>query len=79
MRRGHPTRSNVRTRLCEITMSLGWIDMTILAAYLSSAIGIGLRVIAKTKNLESYLLGDGLRRYLAAVFVIVPHFCKPVP
>ena len=38
--------------------ALGPIDIAVLGAYLVLAIGVGLKVGGKTKNLESYLLGD---------------------
>src|SRR5437762_9749207 len=39
-------------------MQLGWIDIVVLAAYLASAIVIGIAVSGKAKSLEAYLLGD---------------------
>ncbi len=44
--------------LADSVVSLGWIDLTILSASLIAVIAIGLRMHAKTKDLESYLLGD---------------------
>src|SRR5262245_14815024 len=41
-----------------MNLQLGPIDIAILLAYLASAIGIGLFVSGKAKNLEAYLLGD---------------------
>src|SRR5687767_6013737 len=37
---------------------LGPIDLAVLLAYLVTVMAIGLSVTGKTKNLESYLLGD---------------------
>ena len=37
---------------------LGFIDLAVLFAYLASAIFIGLAASGKTKDIESYLLGD---------------------
>ena len=39
-------------------MQLGWIDSLVIVAYLASAIIVGLLGRGKTKNLESFLLGD---------------------
>src|ERR687897_113486 len=39
-------------------MQLGWIDATVLLAYVASAIFVGLFVSWKSQNLEGYLLGD---------------------
>jgi Na+/proline symporter len=41
-----------------MTFQLGFIDLVVLLVYLASAILIGLSVSGKTKNIESYLLGD---------------------
>ncbi len=39
-------------------MHLGWLDILVIVAYLASAIAVGLWGSGKTKNLESFLLGD---------------------
>jgi SSS family transporter len=41
-----------------MSFHLGFIDLVVLAAYLASAIGIGLWMSGKSKGLEAYLLGD---------------------
>ncbi len=41
-----------------MTLHLGPIDAAVLLAYLATAIAIGLFAHGKSKNLESYLLGD---------------------
>ncbi len=41
-----------------MTFELGAIDVAVLLAYLASAIFIGLAASGKTKDMESYLLGD---------------------
>lgn len=41
-----------------MTFDLGPIDITVLLAYLALTVAIGLKVSGKTKDLESYLLGD---------------------
>src|SRR5687767_2535840 len=38
--------------------SLGLLDILVLVAYLASAVGVGLFVSGRSKNLEAYLLGD---------------------
>src|SRR6478609_9742596 len=40
-----------------MALHLGWIDMLVLAAYVGSAIVIGLAVSGKSQSLEAYLLG----------------------
>src|SRR6266850_214827 len=41
-----------------MTLQLGWLDILVLLAYIGSAIFVGLYVSGKSKNFESYLLGD---------------------
>ena len=37
---------------------LGWLDILVLVAYFAAAVGVGLWASGRTKNLESYLVGD---------------------
>jgi SSS family transporter len=38
--------------------NLGWLDILVLVAYFATAVGVGLFVSGRTKNLEAFLLGD---------------------
>jgi SSS family transporter len=39
-------------------MHLGWLDILVIAAYLASAVAVGIFVSGRNKNVESFLLGD---------------------
>jgi SSS family solute:Na+ symporter len=55
---GKPLARLAAHRSVLMTFQLGFIDLLVLLAYLGSAVFIGLAVSGKSKNVESYLLGD---------------------